>query len=234
MSVDNTVMPISTTFTLRSKDVSAAGDGSLAAAMMLARAYPLDWSLNGVSGGMFARASKSGSMAAGLAANAPVYAFQWPSSTLLAAVRRVKIGAFTLGTGFTAGLATFDMFVARAFTAQDTGGAAVGPSGNNAKLRTSMNASAAKIQIATTGALTAGTRTLDDETIETRNMAAPASAFTSFLSQPPFILFEKLQGEHPLLLAQNEGFEIQATVPATGVWQFAVTVEWDELPLPTY
>jgi hypothetical protein len=32
-----------------------------------------------------------------------------------------------------------------------------------------------------------------------------------------------------LLLAQNEGFVVRATVPATGTWQFGVTVVWTEV-----
>jgi hypothetical protein len=43
-------------------------------------------------------------------------------------------------------------------------------------------------------------------------------------------LFEKLAGEHPLILATNEGFVVEATIPATGTWQFALTLEWAELP----
>jgi hypothetical protein len=35
--------------------------------------------------------------------------------------------------------------------------------------------------------------------------------------------------EMPLLLAQNEGFVLRATVPATGTWQFGVTVVWAEI-----
>jgi len=44
-------------------------------------------------------------------------------------------------------------------------------------------------------------------------------------------MFEAAQGEHPPLFVQNEGFVIQASVPATGVWQFAVMAEWDEITL---
>jgi len=32
-----------------------------------------------------------------------------------------------------------------------------------------------------------------------------------------------------LVLANNEGFVIEATVPATGVWFFDVKVDWEEL-----
>ena len=35
--------------------------------------------------------------------------------------------------------------------------------------------------------------------------------------------------DHPFILAQNEGFNIAATVPATGTWRFSVQVEWEEL-----
>jgi len=31
------------------------------------------------------------------------------------------------------------------------------------------------------------------------------------------------------LFAQNEGFVIRATVPATGVWNIGFTVKWAEL-----
>jgi hypothetical protein len=43
-------------------------------------------------------------------------------------------------------------------------------------------------------------------------------------------LFERMQGEMPLLLAQNEGFLLRATVPQTGTWSFSIAAEWDEIP----
>lgn len=36
-------------------------------------------------------------------------------------------------------------------------------------------------------------------------------------------------GKWPLVFVQNEGFIIRATVPATGVWDFDVLLEWDEI-----
>ena len=37
-------------------------------------------------------------------------------------------------------------------------------------------------------------------------------------------------GEHPLVLAQNEGFSITVpAVPATGTWTLAVNVRWAEV-----
>ena len=100
---DNTVIKdgAGNQFTLRTRDVAPAQDGSLRRSMNLTTLFPVDYS----TGGCYQRASKSGTMAAGLGAAAPIYAFQFPSSTLLALARRLWVSAWTLGTGFTAGVA---------------------------------------------------------------------------------------------------------------------------------
>jgi hypothetical protein len=177
-------------------------------------------------------------MAAGLGLASPIYSWRWavapqtPPNVSLALVRRITIAAATSGTaGFAPGLATFSMYVARAFTAPDTGEITTPLAGNAAKLRTSMASSLAQIQHSQTQSLTPGTRTLDASPVGTFTIAAPTSIFTQFMTVPPMKLFEKLQGEHPLVLAQNEGFVIQATVPATGTWTFVVNAEWDEVPI---
>ena len=37
-------------------------------------------------------------------------------------------------------------------------------------------------------------------------------------------------GEHPLVLAQNEGFSIRSVaVPATGTWTAAINIDWAEV-----
>jgi hypothetical protein len=211
-------------FTLRMRDLSATGDGSLQRSMILASAYPLDYG----AGGMFQHCGKSGIMAAGLAAAAPIYAFHWPAN-LTALVRRVRVSAWTLGTAFSAGLATFDLYTARDFTAQYGAGTVANLSGEAAQLRTSMAPSLAEIMYAATATLTPGTRTLDPDPLESRVATAPTTANTPFTAAGALTLCEKQQGEHPLLLVANEGFVIRATVPATGVWSFAVTTEWDEI-----
>jgi hypothetical protein len=210
-------------FGLRMRDLSPAGDGSLQRSMIFATGYPIDYG----TGGMFQHCAKSGVMAAGLAANAPIYAFYWPA-TLIGLVRRVRLNAWTLGTAFTAGLATFDLFAARQFTAPYGGGAQADLSGDHAQLRTSMGTSLANIMVATTAALTPGTRTLDPDPLNSITVVAPSTAFAPYINQT-LPLFEKLQDEHPLMLVTNEGFVIRATVPATGLWSFAVTTEWDEV-----
>lgn len=177
--------------------------------------------------GIYSLGAASGTMAAALAANSPVYSFRWGNSTNLGIVRKVIISAGGIGA-FTAGQATFQMLVARSFTASDTGGTSILPSGNANKLRTSMGTTLlTDVRISATATLTAGTRTLDGQALGSLTGATTATAGTVIL--PPTAIFEARAGEYPLVLAQNEGFVIQATVPATGTWTFSVSTEWEEL-----
>jgi hypothetical protein len=221
------------TFKVRAKDTSVAQDGSLQNVRHLATPYPVDYGV----GGCFHLTSKSGAMAAGLAANAPIYAFRWTSSTMLGIVRRVRISAWTLGAGFAAGIATFDMYRAMSWTVADTGGVIDTLGLDNGNLRTAMPSTVlSEIRHSSTAALTAGTRALDGQPTDFLFGVAPTSAFSQFIH--PGIagpLFNKAgASDHPLVLVQNEGFVIQATVPATGTWSFAITSEWDEVPLVNY
>lgn len=221
---------LSASFKMRAKDTSVAQDGSLQTVRHLSVPYPVDYS----TGGCFQITSKSGTMAAGLAANSTIYAFRWTSATMNALVRRVRLSAVVLGTGFTAGIVTFDLFEARAWTVADTGGTTDTLTSPNGKLRASMAATAlSEIRHSSTATLTAGTRTLDAQPLETWTAGMGTGTNVSF-NVGPIKLFEKLGAEHPLLLVQNEGFVIRATVPATGTWSFAITPEWDEVPLVNY
>src|SRR6266566_896275 len=125
---------LSVAFKMRSKDTSVAQDGSIQTMRHLSVPFPVDYGV----GGCFQICSKSGIMAAGLAANSPIYSFRWTSSTLNALIRRVRIQGWSLGTGFAAGIATFDMFVCRAWTVADTGGTTETLTTDNGNLRTAM------------------------------------------------------------------------------------------------
>ena len=214
-------------FTLRMRDVSLNSDGSVQRNMMLDTLYPVDYGY----GGVFQHCAKSGVINAGIAANSPIYSFQWPSispEVPFALVRRVRLNAWTVAA-FASGNVTFDIFVARVFTAPDTGGTVANLLLAN-MLRTSMAASLASITCATTGALTPGTRVVDASPVDSQTVAAPTVVGVPFTAQR-MTLFEKLQGEHPLLLQPNEGFVVRVTVPPPGVgtWSFAITTEWDEV-----
>jgi hypothetical protein len=101
-------------FTIRMRDFSAAQDGTEQRSMILATAYPVEYG----NGGSYHRSSKSNVLAANMAAQAPVYSFQWTSTTMLAVIRRVRMSAWSADTGFVAGLAMFDMTMARVFAGQ--------------------------------------------------------------------------------------------------------------------
>lgn len=182
--------------------------------------------------GSYSATFKSGIMAAGLAAAAPVVAFLWKPATVptsLALIRRVKWGWYNLGTGFAAGDVLFEMFVARAFTVQDTGGGAATLTTNNAKLRTSFATTQAAVQVSATATLTAGTRTLDTNPLRSLFATVPTTAFNP-ATVVDTVMYEARPGEQPLTLAgSGEGFVIQATVPATGTWTFGCAVDWDEV-----
>lgn len=178
--------------------------------------------------GIYSLAGVSGTMAAGLAANSPIYSFRWGNASNLALVRKVLISAGNAGTGFSAGAATFNMFVARSFTASDTGGTSILPTGNSAKLRTSMGTTLlTDVRVSATATLTAGTRTKDTNPAASLLLGFQSTAGLQLIF--PTAIFEARVSEYPLVLAQNEGFVIEASVPLTGTWTFAVTTVWEEL-----
>src|SRR4029434_673796 len=207
-------------FSIRMRDLTA--DNTLMQQHVFASLLPLEYG----AGGMFQETVKSGIMAADMVGNSPIYAFRWPVVSPICLVRRVRIYAWAL-TASTAGIVKFELYTARPFTSQDTGGAAADLSVHNCKMRTSMASSQAFIQYANTAALTPGTRTLGAAPTDCVVNSVGATAPILFAGNG--ILLNKLQGEYPLILAQDEGFVIQATVPAAGTWSYTVNAEWDEI-----
>lgn len=177
--------------------------------------------------GSYSMAAASGTMAAGLTAGAPIFSFRYGGSGM-AVIRKVILSAGNAGTGFAAGVSTFDLYAARAFTVSDTGGTAVAITTNNGKLRTAFaTTGASSVRIAATGTLTAGTRTLDTTQLVSFTVGTVVTAGITLLA--PTDLLPKAAGEMQPIFATNEGFVIHATVPATGTWVFSVTVVWDEV-----
>lgn len=172
----------------------------------------------------------SGTMAAGLAANAEVWQFRWSDATRLCVVTKVVIdGISNTATAFTAGVGNMQLYVARSWTADGSGGTAATLTGNNAKMRTDMGATLlGSARISSTAALTAGTKTLDTNASGQMSLSFPAVAATQIENR--ISLFEPNPGmESPFILGQNEGLVIRATVPATGTWSFGVTINWTEV-----
>lgn len=180
--------------------------------------------------GSFRVSGLSGTMAAGLAADSEVFQFRWTDATRICVVTSVIWdGLSGSATAFTAGFGKVDMLIARSWTADGSGGTNVTPTGNNQKMRSSMNTSLlGAARVASTAALTAGSKTLDTRAIGQYSTTFGTATSTQWM--PQFDLFHTDPGgESPLLLTQNEGFVVRATVPATGTWQFGVTVCWTEV-----
>lgn len=185
--------------------------------------------------GHYRVAMLSGTMAAALAANSEVFQFRWPDATRFAAIYRVDMSAGSNVAATTAALIAMRMTVARSWTVAGSGGTRATMTGNNQKMRTSMGTSLVNdIGMATTGALTAGTKTLDNQDIGIFATGMVTGALTVAHTFPWILstLFDvQDQGAHPLILAQNEGFVIRSgpTFPATATWHCGITVIWAEL-----
>lgn len=170
--------------------------------------------------------ARSGNLT-GAAANTAVFSFRNISSNPVL-LRRLGIG-FIATTGFTAAQElSFGLMVARAFTASDTGGTAIALTGSNTKHRTSLGAlTSVDCRIATTGALTAGTKTLDTNHFANIGTYAAATTAGNILVPATDNLFRAEAGTYPIVLAQNEGFNIMNLVAmgAAGVGVLLVNFE---------
>jgi hypothetical protein len=173
-----------------------------------------------------------------VAAGGTVFSFRWApaTTTQLCLVRRVEVGFSTITAFGTAQSLQYSMQVARQWTASDTGGTAASfAQTNTAKMRTTMPTSAfaggGQIMIATTGANSAGTRTLDSQAMAFTNGTSSAIATTL----PATPIWQHQSGDYPLILANNEGFIINNVqlMGATGVINLVVNVEWMELAATT-
>lgn len=194
---------------------------------------PLDYG----SLGHYAIAESTGAIAAGAAADSPIFYARNTSATNLAIIQEIEIDGMYATTAFAAGGIALEAFIARSFTAENgtPGGTALTITGNEANLRTSMGAiSLGVIRIASTAALGAPTWTLDTQPIgriHTHSSGGVGSAtpIIGSIFLPKTTLFKADPFEHPIILAQNEGVAILATVPGTGVWLAGVRMKWAEV-----
>lgn len=191
-----------------------------AARMSLRPAEVLGWYSIGAQSGLIT----------GVAANGALFSFRNLAANPII-VRRIGVG-FTCTVGFTgAQVLDWGLNIARAFSASDTGGTAIAVTGSNTKHRTSLaTPTSIDCRIATTGALTAGTKTLDTNTVAQVGAFAAASTVGVMVQAAPNNLLSHDAGDYPLVLAQNEGFNILnlAAMGAAGVGKFYVNMEFAE------
>jgi hypothetical protein len=183
----------------------------------------------------------TGTIAAALAANAVLFSARWGDATKIATVTKLRWRFLPL-TPFTAATLTdhtsFDAFVGRSFSAAHTGGTGLTLTGNSFKRRASHASTAfSDLRIATTVALGGGTVTLDPhpfaQSLRKGNRVNPAAA-TEEVVMPTTDGFSDEysagDGDHPVVLAQNEGIVLRnRTVwPAAGTGILLVEMDWNE------
>lgn len=199
-------------------------DGSTFRALRTSR-RPMDYGALG----SYAATGRTGVMAAALAANSEIFQLRWTDATRLCAITSVHCSGGGGVAAFTAGAASMELMIARSWTVAGSGGTAITLTGSNQKLRSSMGTSLVNdMRVASTAALTAGTKTLDAQPIGSIVKGVTATAGDTVF--PAAHLYEINENDgHPIILAANEGIIVRATVPATGTWVTAIDVTWMEM-----
>jgi hypothetical protein len=188
----------------------------------------------------------TGTIAAGAGALSELIQMRWVDASKLAVIQQITIVEFrAITTAFAAGRFMFDVIRSTAWSADGTGGGAVAVTDPQMQLRTSMGNSlfSTGFRLATTAALGAGTKTFDTNPM---GMVAGHAGTTPTATQeyipavtapvtggagPGVDLYSPDTGnaEHPIVLANNEGVSVRATVPATGTWTASFLVKWAEV-----
>ncbi len=164
----------------------------------------------------------------GLVAGAAIFSFRNMSANPVL-VRRVGLGFVTTTAFTTAQIMSFGLVAARSFTASDSGGTAIALTGSNAKHRTMLaTPTSLDCRVATTAALTAGTRTLDANNLAV--MAGWSGGAGVTIAPALNNLLSHDTGDYPLVLAQNEGLVIAnlTAMGAAGVGVATVAIEFAE------
>jgi len=186
--------------------------------------------------GHYAMGAFTGVLPAALAAGAEIFQFRWVDATRLCVINEIKIGAAVSTTFFAAGAPIrIELVRVSGWSGQGTLGTGITPAAQFKK-RASMGSSlvgAGDIRIATTAALGVGTKTLETNGLANLIGTAPITASLSGQILPSgTMLFrgEASDGQHPLILAANDGFVIRVpAVPATGTWEAAIAIDWCEV-----
>jgi len=190
-------------------------------------------------GGAYRISMTSGTIAAALAANSELFQFRYvTAASRVCLVCGVTVSA-SLIVAPTVGTTPVNIQlvgkIARTWSAAGSGGTRATLTTNNQKLRTSFATSEVNdIGMATTGALTAGTKTFDSQNFGGVTgglyFDLAASDVSGVLIPQTQLLGEFTGLGFPLILANQEGFCILSGVvlPATMTWNLVVNVLWTE------
>ncbi len=190
--------------------------------------------------GHYRVATKTGTLAATLAADSQLFTVRWTHATYLMVIHylAVRFQPLTLFTAATLTDFGFDLKKATSVSAGGGGNQVLNPT----KMRSSMAASqlasgtTGDMRIATTGLLTALT-TLDANafagSIGDTQRVNPAAATEEQRVNDPTLIFapDVGSGEHPLVLTANEGLAVvnRTVWPAAGTGIVQVEMSWSEV-----
>lgn len=191
-----------------------------------------------MSGNWYRYAGKTGTIGATLAADSELFQFRWLTGAktrcLVHKVMVNGIGIVAVGTAL--GQLGFYLTPARAWSVIGSGGTRIAISGDNLQTETALSApQVSDIGIATTGALTAGTKAYD------ANAQGYVIASTGTLAVTGYQMLDSFrdaklydadgEGSQPLVLADQEGFTIRTAFAGATALTYAVTftVVWCEV-----
>lgn len=167
------------------------------------------------------------------AANGTLFSFRWGDATRLCVIQHIELALLQTAAATATIMPNYEIFIARGFTASDSVGTAITLTGNSMKKRTSTMGTTLVTDIrksAVAAGLTVGTRTLDadpilqmytNSTIATPNPTVYTREFNAETGL-----------EHPIVLAQNEGFIVRGpsiVFGAAGTANLNVEVVWAEV-----
>jgi hypothetical protein len=167
------------------------------------------------------------------AANGALFSFRWGDATRLAVITKLRLSLMQTAAATATIMPSYNVFIARGFSASDSAGTAVTLTGNNMKKRTSMGTSlVTDIRFSALAAgLTAGTRTLDTNpvlTMPTQSAITTPNA-TLYTSELDIGVGD---GNHPIVLATNEGIVVSGPTVvfgAAGTANLVVDLSWAEV-----
>jgi hypothetical protein len=197
---------------------------------------PLHVAGHPIQGNWYRYSGFTGTIGAALAANSELLQFRFLSGgKSFAIVTKVifdGLGVVAVATAL--GPLGFMLKPARSWTVAGSGGTRISTAADNLQMETAEPISQVNdLGIATTGALTAGTKTLDANAQGQALLSVGTGAVTTYqLSGPPAQpLIDASGGGQPLVLANQEGFAILTTHvgPAALTYVAGFTIVWAEV-----
>ena len=167
------------------------------------------------------------------AANGTLFSLRWGDATRLCAITKIRLSVMQTAAATATIMPNFEVFVARSFSVSDSGGVAVVLTGNNMKKRTNMGTSlVSDIRTSSVAAgLTLGTKTLDTQPV----MVLQTQQVITTPNPNLYVIDVNVgaaDGNHPFLLAVNEGMIIRGPTVGfglAGTANLVVDMSWVEL-----